>query len=419
MLPIVAQVGASSIGLQFTNPVTAPATQPLQPSPNAPVDPSVVMADFARRLRGLEQAIKITVPNDRILSAIALTSDAALISSNKVAIVGEVTFADWHRDVSGNPSGTLDPGITQIRGGVIRTGMIENLAATAWVNLDASGSTNFLQCGSAVAVGANGHFTFGDATTGRQFSYDGANIGLGGSVINLQTGTSLSAIESNASAAYSGLSGKLSKSGTDVLSAAITFNTSSGFKTAGFDTGNGVAFTDGGIAAKKSGAYTFTLSSSGDATLAGIVDTGGYVYARGITTATISPLGSVSTAGYFTGVSGAFPAGVVGVGNNGSAGYGVIGWGATVGVYGNGSIYGVYSNGAFYTAGGATITGALSAASAAISGSLSCISFQGYATPGNILAANSVTAGSPGTAFTGYITAQLLSGGGTVRIPFI
>lgn len=262
MLPIVAQVGASSIGLQFTNPVTAPATQPLQPSPNAPVDQSVVMADFARRLRGLEQAIKLQVPNDRILSAIALTTDAALISSNKVAIVGEVTFADWHRDVSGNPSGTLDPGITQIRGGVIRTGMIENLAATAWVNLDASGSTNFLQCGSAVAVGANGHFTFGDAAVGKQFIFDGSSAGLGGGVINLQTGSTLSAIESNATYGATRTVGDITASILASSGTAITVTSSTLFSMPGSGSA-GTFIGAGGIVGKNSsGATTFALESA-------------------------------------------------------------------------------------------------------------------------------------------------------------
>lgn len=367
--------GMPICGTQFSAVVAAPATQTLQPSPNAPVDPAVVMADFARRLRDLEKSIKLQVPNDRILSAIALTTDAALISSNKVAIVGEVTFADWHRDVSGNPSGTLDPGITQIRGGVIRTGMIENLAATSWVNLDAAGSTNFIQCGNAIAIGANGHFTFGDATTGRQFSYDGTNIGLGGSVVNLQTGNTLSAIDSNATYGATRSVGDVTASILASSATSITMTSSQLFKSS---SGLGGVFIGaGGIFGKdSSGNSTFAIDgATGSATFKGDVNTSGQIVGTGNNTASgysASVIG-VNATGAGNGVVGYSNGGVgvQGIGN-GVPGGSFLASGAGVyalSVYGNtGGSYGAYIRGQTDIIGNANITGTLTAGT--LSGSL-------------------------------------------------
>ena len=214
----------------------------------------------------------------------------------------------------------------------------------------------------------------------------GALIGVGGQTIGTVAG--------NASAAYAGLSDKLSKSGGDILSGAITFNSAGGFKTSGItiatdgsSSGTGVAVTSAGIVGRNGSGITFAIDTSGNATFkgditgasgtfAGNVSTNGYVHANGqITTADgfASVVGNESgTAatgliGYGKGTtgrgvhgisdsSGGFGAGVLGdgrashpgvFGRHFGSGSGVYGYSASgAGVYGIGAV-GVVCQGSF------------------------------------------------------------------------
>jgi len=295
-------IGALMMNQQFSPGATQngfQAPSPYTPSPYDISNAQAVIAGFASRLSNLEGAVRLQVSADTVISQILLTQDAALISSDKIAIVGEVTFADWHRTISGQIAGGIDPSITQIIGGVIKTGKVQSFDGLSWLNLDATGATPFIQCQSAVSIEANGNFTFG-ATAGAQLTWDGTNLSLGGN--SLLAGTSTSTVVSNASygsAAYSGLSNKLNKNAADVLGGNITFTTSGAFQigTATWNgssaTGTGVIFNEYGIVAVNAGAIEFVLNgTTGAATFAGDisgasgnfagnVNTGGYVYATG------------------------------------------------------------------------------------------------------------------------------------------
>lgn len=214
----------------------------------------------------------------------------------------------------------------------------------------------------------------------------GALIGVGGQTIGTVAG--------NASSAYAGLSDKLSKSGGDILSGAITFNSAGGFKTSGItiatdgsSSGTGVAVTSAGIVGRNGSGITFAIDTSGNATFkgdisgssgdfAGNVRTNGYVRANGqLTTADgfASVVGNESgTAatgliGYGKGTigrgvhgisdsSGGFGAGVLGdgrashpgvFGRHFGSGSGVYGYSASgAGVYGIGAV-GVVCQGSF------------------------------------------------------------------------
>lgn len=113
----------------------------------------------------------------------------------------------------------------------------------------------------------------------------GALIGVGGQTIGTVAG--------NASAAYAGLSDKLSKSGGDILSGAITFNSAGGFKTSGItiatngsSSGTGVAVTSAGIVGRNGSGITFAIDTSGNATFKGDITGASGTFAGAINTAT-------------------------------------------------------------------------------------------------------------------------------------
>jgi hypothetical protein len=89
--------------------------------------------------------------------------------------------------------------------------------------------------------------------------------------------------QSTADAALSGLSGKLNKSASDILSGGITFSSAGGFKTgtisidgSGNVTGAGVAFTSKGIAGRTASDTTFTIdATTGSALFKGDINTNG------------------------------------------------------------------------------------------------------------------------------------------------
>lgn len=135
-----------------------------------------VIADFASRLREVQWHQKGTVKSNEILSQIALSNEAILISSNKIAIAGEVTFLDWIRDVNGVNTGVVDPSYTRIRGGVIQTGKIMSRDTESYIDLDATGATTFIKGRDSVAIKADGTFIFGDTSTGKALRWDGSEL---------------------------------------------------------------------------------------------------------------------------------------------------------------------------------------------------------------------------------------------------
>jgi len=160
------------------NANAASGTRPAAPSPYAPVSQAAVLADLARRLADLEGAVKLSVPSDRVISQIVLTKDLALIQADKIAVAGEVTFADWHRDINGAATGVIDPSITQIRGGVIRTERVLSFDGESYLDLDAVGANPFLKSRTNVVVNADGTFTLGGSGT-KTLSFDGTDLKLG------------------------------------------------------------------------------------------------------------------------------------------------------------------------------------------------------------------------------------------------
>lgn len=126
-------------------------------------DAQTLVAELARRLNVLEQRIDIKVDKDGIPSAIMLAQDAMLITSDRIGVLGDVSFLDYVRDQNGTATGEIDYSVTRIRGGVIQTETIisGNLSETEGTsfNLD------------------DGHFIIG-GTRDPRFEYNNATATL-------------------------------------------------------------------------------------------------------------------------------------------------------------------------------------------------------------------------------------------------
>lgn len=280
--------------------------------PFAAIDQSAVIAEFQRRLAELEKATKLSVPADRILSAIAMTSDTMLLAAEKIALFGEVTFADWHRDVTGQATGDIDPSLTQIRGGVIRTGKIVSFAGDAYVDLDASGAAAFIHS-AGVSIAANGSFSFGGAAGGgKRLTWDGSDLRIEGSaLVGTSGGKTMADVivgAEDGSSALVGLTSKLNKSGTDTLSGQVSFASAgamkivSGTLTVASDgtvsgSGSGVLLTQKGIVHVDAGTITMSLPITGRPVFGGDLSAAGGSFSGSIYTAeTVYAAGSHSTA---------------------------------------------------------------------------------------------------------------------------
>ena len=248
------------------NANAASGTRPAAPSPYAPVSQAAVLADLA------------------------------LIQADKIAVAGEVTFADWHRDINGAATGVIDPSITQIRGGVIRTERVLSFDGESYLDLDAVGANPFLKSRTNVVVNADGTFTLGGSGT-KTLSFDGTDLKLGA--------TSLIA---SSAATYA--ANVFVKSTLEEAAQAITLNSASLFsKMSGLA---GVKIGSGGLfGTDSSGNPTFTLDAStgqvtaidisaATGTFSGDIVTAGQISASGSTSSTpgiyASIVGYASTA---------------------------------------------------------------------------------------------------------------------------
>jgi len=209
------------------------------------------LAELARRLGNLEGQITLKADTDRLMSGIVISKDAMLITSDKIGVLGEVSFFDYVRDLNGQATGDIDPSMTLIRGGVIATERI-----TSHVVDELQGSFWDLDDGTMVMGGtADPRFKFsndpvsnvstleisGNVTVKDRIDNEGA-VDLG----YFSTGT----------AAYNNDTKQISGTGVLVGTPGI-YGVENGVPTFGFD--------------------VFT----GNAYFAGDVDTQGYVYANG------------------------------------------------------------------------------------------------------------------------------------------
>jgi hypothetical protein len=234
---------------------------------------------------------------------------------------------------NGNATFTIDAttGDATFAGDLIAaTGTLHTITLTSGGNIKA-GKTSFASSTSGFYLGydatatAGYKFNLGDATNYLNWSPSGG-LNFNGTINGTATiaGTTASTVVSNAAAgasASSTLPGKLSKSGTDILTGPITFSTDKvlvvGSPALDSVTGhNGLYLGNTGIVGTKNGVATFTIdATTGSATFAGDLTA-----ATGtLDTITLTSGGNIkagksafadySTSGFFLGYDGAATAG--------------------------------------------------------------------------------------------------------------
>ena len=249
---------------------------------------------------------------------------------------------------------------------------------------------------NSVAISAAGNLTVKGTISAGSIIVGSVTIGAGGTTLTAVEGNASSALslatsaDANATSALSQVTNKLNKNAADILSGTITFTSAGGFKTgtivvdgSGNATGAGVAITSRGIVGRTAADTTFTIdATTGAATFKGDI-TGGAninitgdalfygqnlstnsiviggltyfldysVYAEALTLPTLNAtrVGFYGRAGSSPNVSGGrtgYNVGVVGYGQNvfGSKGIGVVGQGDQTGGYFSGTEYGVIAN---------------------------------------------------------------------------
>ena len=337
-------VGNLVMNQQFAPGSETTTTQtPSMVEPLTPVDFTSVFADFSTRLANVEIYLSAnTVGKDNILSQIAISPEAILIESSKIAVVGQATFADYIRTLNGTSTGVLDPSITQIVGGVIRTGQIFSQDGYSWINLSALGTTPFINIGNGgtptAVIEANGNFTFGPST-GSQLTWNGTSLAVGANV--LLDGVYTSTVVAGASLGATALQTAMQVGVANVLTGSgaveygnLVYNTTTG----AYVSGAGTVISSNGIASMTSVSSGFAITSAGNAVFSGTVsasailsssyiDVTGYVYASG---STITPTGVYAAiTGIATTSTGVFGQSISGTAvegwASGSGGYGVIG----------------------------------------------------------------------------------------------
>ena len=216
------------------------------------VDSTANLQELARRLSNLENQISLKVDSGKILSAIVLAEEALMITSDKIAVVGQTSFYDYVRDQNGTATGVIDPSMTLIRGGVIQT---EQIIAGAW-----------------------------GPDTGSAFDLDNGNLIMGGSdypkfeYINDNGGTATLKVQGNIS-----VQDTFESNGTTLKEAGMFLTGDLGYTHAGGVTGStGVAIGTGGIFGLKDSNIVFSFETgTGDAYFGGEIITDEFVQANG------------------------------------------------------------------------------------------------------------------------------------------
>jgi len=344
-------VGTLVMNQQFAPGSETTTTQtPSMVEPLTPVDFTSVFADFSTRLANVEIYLSAnTVGKDNILSQIAISPEAILIESSKIAVVGQATFADYIRTLNGTSTGVLDPSITQIVGGVIRTGQIFSQDGYSWINLSALGTTPFINIGNGgtptAVIEANGNFTFGPST-GSQLTWNGTSLAVGANV--LLDGVYTSTVVAGASLGATALQTAMQVGVANVLTGSgaveygnLVYNTTTG----AYVSGAGTVISSNGIASMTSASSGFAITSAGNAVFSGTVSASailsssyinvtGYVYASGGTTtgsvfAAITGVATTEVGVYGQSTSGTAVEGYA----TGSGGVGVLGVSSGAGGY--------------------------------------------------------------------------------------
>lgn len=192
----------------------------LPTAPDQGQDVSALIDQLTNRINSSERRIEHMVDR-RSLAKIILTDRDLVLMGDQVSIVGQLNIVDWIRDMSGNPTGGIDPAsMTRITGGKIQTGVIESFNWSVMTGSQFDLDNGTIVTGGSVSpkfsVSSSGQLTCVDAIVTGQLQ--AGSIIAGSVTINDALGPTLDEIASGVDiqgALTAGVTNILAGVGTD------------------------------------------------------------------------------------------------------------------------------------------------------------------------------------------------------------
>lgn len=172
----------------------------LPTAPDEGVDVYSLINELTNRIDQATKKLEQKVDNNA-LAKILLTDRDLVLMGDQVSVVGQLNIVDWIRDVSGNPTGGIDPSsMTRITGGKVQTGVIESF------NWSTSAGSQFDLDNGTIVLGGTSSPKFSVSSAGVMTCVDAVVTGtlqagsiIAGSVkLNNSSGMSLDSLAAGA-----------------------------------------------------------------------------------------------------------------------------------------------------------------------------------------------------------------------------